>query len=358
MHCYQIALFIAGTISILGLIGNGITFCTFGKICNQNASIVLFRALACVDSFLLITRTLYQTLIMSHSGDFWMYAAETYIVEPLGEIALTATVWTILLVGVHRYIVVCKPLLAARLCTVGNARRHFCGVILLVIAINFPLFFPYRVIEQTITSNSTDHSGTQVYKVCTNMVLSPWFNVLYDFAFLNVIINYAIPVGSLIFITVRLCQSLRSLQQLRTELREEQRHAQRDIRTECMVIVVLIVFLLSHTSLPIFLALHKTGKLEMVNTVDTPFCKSMYFSVWMISDMLVLLNSSVNIIIYIAFNRNFRRALFTRLRPVTIRPNEQQHWRIEYHPRIKVSKRHHAGVIVVSLFLICTTLYS
>ena len=310
-------------ISVLGLVGNGIVVRTFGKMCNQNVSTFLFRALACVDSFLLILCLLGHTLVILESVSFWMLATSVYIMEPLTEIARTATIWTILLVGVHRYIVVCRPLMAARLCTVSNARRHFLGVIIFVLAANFPLFFRYRVTEWHVTSNNTDDNGTYAYVVGTDMSHSPWFNVLYDLAIRYVILNYVIPVGSLIFVTVRLLQSLHSFKQRRMALSECQRHVQRDIRSDCMAIVVLIVLLLCHTSLSIALVLHKLDKLW---ALDTPYCKTMFFSAFALSYSLILLNSFTNIIIYVVFNRSFRRTLCPCLRSYTSGPSTLIHW--------------------------------
>ena len=343
MDCFEIYFVITAIISVLGLIGNGITFCTFGKVCTENASTFLLRSLACVDSFLLITSTMRLTLQMIYSGGFWILAAMVCIMDPLREIARAATIWTILLVGVHRYIVVCKPLMAASLCTVGNARRHFLAVILFVLAANFPLFFSYKVTERQVTLNSTDYNETYVYVADTNMKNSLWFSVLYDLAFRSVTVNYVIPVGSLIFITVKLLQSLHSLQQRLMELSEGRR--KRYIRSECMVIVILIVFLLCHTSLPIALVL---DRVDMLWDRDTPYCKTVYFCLFTLSHCMILLNSSVNIIIYLVFNSNFRRALCQQLRSVTNPPN-QQHWHTEYHPRLKLLNEYHAWVNIKCL---------
>ena len=323
MHCNEIYCVVAGMISVLGLVGNGIVFRKFGKMYIQNASTFLFRALACVDSFLLIVCLLGHTLAILESGSFWMLATSVYIMEPLTEIARTATIWTILLVGVHRYIVVCKPLMAARLCTVSNARRHFLGVIIFVLAANFPLFFRYRVTERHVTSNRMDYNVTYAYVVGTDMRHSPWFKFLYDLAFRYIIVNYVIPVGSLIYITVRLLQSLHPFKQRRMALSECQRHVQRVISSECMVIVVLIVFLLCHTSLPIALELHR---LEKLWALDTPYCKTMFFSAFALSYSLILHNSSTNIIIYVVFNRKFRRTLCPCLKSVTSGPTTLIHW--------------------------------
>ena len=128
MDKYDIAIpfLVEITFATLGLIGNGIAFCTFGKMCNRNASTYLLRALAVVDSIYLIVFLLGHGTpfsVLEAMGSFQDYFL--FIISVMFDINHTTTVWTILLVGVHRYIVVCHPLRAARLCTVGNARKHF-----------------------------------------------------------------------------------------------------------------------------------------------------------------------------------------------------------------------------------------
>ena len=300
MNCEDIYDMIIEIVCGLGLIGNGIAFCTFGKMCTQNASTFLFRALAVVDSFLLIMELLDIFLRQFQHESMRYKATLIYIKSPFIEIALTATIWSVVLVGLHRYIVVCKPLMVARLCTVGKARRHLCGVLLFSLMVNFPRFFVY------VYDNDTDTWVT------TNMGKSLWFQLAYDTVFHRVIVNYVIPVGSLIFITVRLLQSLRSSRQRRMELIEGQGQVQRDNRLECMVIVVLIVFLVCHTGVPIAFVLHWLG-------VDLGIsCHlSVAFISYTIVMTLIVLNSSVNIIIYIVFYRNFRRILCPSLTTVT-----------------------------------------
>ena len=300
MDCEDIFAIIIGIICGLGLIGNGVAFCTFGKMCNQNASTFLFRALAIVDSFLLIMRLLGILLKQFLPESGWYQVTLTDVMNPLFEIVLTATIWTIVLVGVHRYIVVCKPLMAARLCTVGKTKRLISGILLFSVTVNFPSFFVY------VYDNDTDTWVT------TNMAKSLWFQLAYDTVFHRVIVNYVIPVGSLIFITVRLWQSLRSSRQRRMELLEGQGQGQRDNRLECMVIVVLIVFLVCRTGLPLAFVLHWSG----VNLGYSCHLSVAFISYTIIMTLIVL-NSSVNVIIYIVFYRNFRRILCPCLTTVT-----------------------------------------
>ena len=146
MICLMVIGYSTWIISILGLIGNIIAFCTFGKMGNQNASITLLRFLAVVDSSLLLLILLAAVLPMlslqdTFSSIFFMFC----IMPTLYSIARTSTMWTPVLIGLQRYIVVCKPLLASTVCTVDNARKQFVCVLVFSVIVNFPQFFSRKI---------------------------------------------------------------------------------------------------------------------------------------------------------------------------------------------------------------------
>ena len=236
----------------------------------------------------------------------WFWATVVYISAPFYQIARTAAIWTIVLVGVHRYIVGCKPLMATRLCSVGRTRRHLFGLLLFAVIINLPFFFRFVVKEVP--------GQKDIYNpVRTNMEKSPWYVIVYNLVFCIIVLNYIIPMGCLIFITVRLLQSLRSSRKRRVELIEGQRQGQTDNRLECMVIVVFFVFLVCHTGIPILVLLHTSGVMSPLE-----------YSSYDLTQTLTVFNSSVNIFIYIGFNQNFRRTLCLCLKSPTRRRNNQQ----------------------------------
>ena len=164
---------VAMIICIFGVIGNWIAFYILGKMGNRNASTYLLRALAFVDSVFLVMNCFRHLKILISIDIFWQEFASSFVIFPLYGIALTAAIWSVLLVGFHRYIVVCQPLRAARVCTVGNARRHFLYVLLLSFVVNFPKFFEYKIKEIT-QYNHTDQDVTYEF-VKTNMANSAWY---------------------------------------------------------------------------------------------------------------------------------------------------------------------------------------
>ena len=154
------------TICIVGVIGNLLSFYTFGKLRMKNSSTTLLRALAFVDSWLLFTYlfenivdVIYLTIrYVSFSGaSTTLYNVLKFgILWNVFPFACTAVIWTPVMLGIHRYIVVCQPLSAVRICTAANARKHFIYILVFYGIINFPGLFEFRIEKSQSQNNATD----------------------------------------------------------------------------------------------------------------------------------------------------------------------------------------------------------
>ena len=152
------------TICIVGSIANLIAFCTFGRMGVKNSSTTLLRALAFVDSWFLLTyfcqhvASLISFIININAPRYIHSNLNTvlrYVLDKVFPFARTATIWTPILLGIHRYIVVCKPFSAARMCTVANARKHFVCVHAFSLIINFPGLFEVGIRQSSTPENTT-----------------------------------------------------------------------------------------------------------------------------------------------------------------------------------------------------------
>ena len=299
-------------ICILGLIGNGISFNAFGKLHNQNASTALVRALTFVDSCVLVlwpfvtfVNEELRTLLHNNPNAFWIYLMfHVYAILPLFFITRTAAIWTPVLLGFHRYIVVCKPLLATKKFAPGKARRHFIGVLIFSLLVNIPQFCRYDVKQVTYEGiNVTERYVSEP----SSTFGSFWATICYELVFRTCIINYVLPVTSLLFVTIRLKQCQRSPKQLRLSLRGGQRHGRSEMRLDMMLIVVLIVFMICHASYPLGRAYFIFDR-YMSRSIDNLCLNNVIRGIRAIS---TILNSSVKCIIYV--NLGLR-----------IRPNKRQ----------------------------------
>ena len=307
MDCNFIPDLLALIICILGLIGNGISFHTFGKLHNQNASTMLVRALAFVDSCVLVLWLFVsfmnkelERMLHNHPSAFWIYLVfRVHVVLPLFFIARTAAIWTPVLIGFHRYIVTCKPMLATGKCTLEKARRHFIGVILFSLLVNIPQFFRQEVNQ--VPAEYINRTNSYVSEP-SSVFGSFWATICYEFVFRTVIINYLLPVTSLLFVTIRLKQCQRSPKQQRLSLRGGRRHGRSEMRLDLMLIVVLIVFMICHATYPLGRAYFMLDK-YMSRSIDNLCLNNVIHGIRAIS---VILNSSVNCIIYVKLGLRIR----------------------------------------------------
>ena len=124
------------------------------KMGRQNATTFLMRALAVIDSCVLLLRmaysmwsSLWDMLCGDHSCDEKCHLHEysLHMLEHVTNISIKACTWTSVIIGMNRYIAVCWPLQATRLCTVSNARKQILGVILGSIAYSLPGFFKTKL---------------------------------------------------------------------------------------------------------------------------------------------------------------------------------------------------------------------
>ena len=315
MNCQMVFVLFGWMISFLGILGNVIAFCTLGKMDQRNASTTLLRSLAVVDLTFLVTELLIPVGYLVASRALIIVLALAY------QTALTVTIWTPLLVGIHRYIVVCKPLMAATVCTVSNARKHIVVVLVISVIVNLPLYYEcemwigtlnatafngsmsnYRGEKRVNTSNVTAFDDSVTFY---QRKLSLWYETGYKKVFLMGLINYAIPVLSLLFITARLLQTLRSARQSRKVMAGGQSHGQgHDNRTvDVMVIVVLVVFMICNIFQPLAIYLAESTT-SLGNERIVISC--MHFAFAFLPPKI---NSSANCLIYITFNRTFRQTL-------------------------------------------------
>ena len=124
------------------------------------------------------------------------------------------------------------------------------------------------------------------------------FYVIYRQVFLFGVIEFAIPVISLLVISVKLLLSLRSSRQRRMDMRQCQGGCQNGRGVNMMIIVVMIVFMIC-----------QTGYALAMIPIQSDLPHELHCTCMAVMKICLILNSSVNVFIYVAFNREFRQIL-------------------------------------------------
>jgi len=225
-------------------------------------------------------------------------------VFPFLLVVQTATIWTTVLVGLNRYIAVCLPYQAMRLCTVPQAKRQLAVVILFSAAYNLPRFAEGRLeYEHSPPGDGRDEEGEEwvACAVHTDLAENAYYRIVYSNVMYTVFVC-VLPLLILTALNVRLITALNVRNRKRNEMSQSVRQKQ-DNNVTFVLIVVVIVF--SVCQFPALL----TQIFWTVLSDAARSCGGFQFYFSRISNLLVTANSALNFIIHFSFNQRFRAVL-------------------------------------------------
>ena len=309
-HLYDFVLYtlVVGALCVLGLIGN-ITSCVvlwMHKM--ESATIFLLQVLAIVDSLLLVTSFFGYSLppVYNYTGTMQgYYHSYEYIrkyIWPPSLIAHTATIWLTVLVTFNRHQAVCEPIGPMRTYAVPMARIQVIFVLIFSILYNIPRFFEHQTLQTVVVDNVTtsynlgDNKAYQV--IYSNVIYYP--------------VMYILPLSILTYLNVKLIKSLRILNRRKEQMTGHRSNNENSAGITVIVIVIVCMFIVCQTPAlvnQIFWA---------VTSAPDRQCGQFHFYFTKISDTLVVLNSSINFVIYCLFGKTFRKIFYETLCPRSI----------------------------------------
>ena len=320
---------VAGAICLLGFVGNSVSFLVLIRDKGTPVASFMLQALASIDNFFLCLWFLHFSLselfsyfqISLHTA--WLYIR--LYSYPLLFVGQTATIWMTVLIAINRYIAVCLPYRVPQLCTIQIIKRGIASVAVFSIVYNIPRFFETRITYKAgvgISANSSDYAyertgfgDSYVYKLI-------YFDVYYY------IVCFGLPLLVLAALNTKLTVSYRQILQRRRRL--SIRSLQQDTcdhNITLVMILVIMTFMVCNTPARI---------VQMIWRYKPQECHSSAFLLMEISNVLEVLNSSVNFLIYCVFRKQFRSIIsqtMCRNRPVAyshyanvqlhVNPNDQ-----------------------------------
>ena len=302
LYWFILCTVVIGLLCILGSIGNITAFFVFWKDNIKTSSSFLFQGLSFIDTVLLITAFPIYCLepIVLYTGVFQEFKIiQPFVLVYMFPAAMTAqtiTIWVTVLVGVNRYIAVCKPYSASRLCTVNQARKQLTLVIILCILYNIPRFFEAKLVRRFDPMTNQTHLVPDYTELGANKD----YLIIYNNA-MYMIFLLILPLIILTILNVRLIKALNALRQKRQQMQSARQ--QQDNNVTFVLIIVVLVFTVCQAP-------------ALVNQIlwnvlpDTArHCGHFQYYYQRISNMLVVFNSSVNFLIYFLFNTRFRQVL-------------------------------------------------
>jgi len=334
--------YIVGTLCAFGIAGNLLSLVVLG--CDhtiRRTTGFLLQMLAIADAAFLVSCLFAVMLYTALEFTDWLPLAArrgspyiaTYL-HPITSLTLTASVWMVVVLTADRYIAICRPLHAAQYSTLPRLRRAVAVLWLLTVVYSLPRFFEVEVVEiktghvspsdslalngsDVVSNNSTmvdtllnlnqnntpsesGHMLTVKNVYYTAVGISRVYQVVYRVC-LTFVVQNLLPLVALVFFNQRLVHALRESDQLR-------RHSATDGGTgrqqTWMLFVLVIVFVVCQ--LPT-VAWQVCYMLYMYAGV--PFSRSAMLYTGDVVDLMLVVNSSVNVVIYCFMGRQFRAIL-------------------------------------------------
>jgi len=137
---YRAVLPVICTFGILGIL---LTLVVLSRKSMRTSTNCYLMALSVADlAFLVLLASLFVHSAAHESAAFHVYAAYAAVMT---NVSMMASIWLTVLLAVERYIAICRPFLAARLCTVQVAVTAISVVFVLSLACRMPNFWEHRI---------------------------------------------------------------------------------------------------------------------------------------------------------------------------------------------------------------------
>lgn len=290
---------------LFGVIGNLLNVAVLTRRSMRTSTNVYLTALATCDILYLVfafSLGLKHFQVISSSLTYKLFR------KPFG-MALVDTfsntgVWLTLTFTVERYVGVCHPMKGKVLCTPQRARIIVAIVCTCTVILTFPEFFSFHSRTVVGENNVTD--------VVYDQVLEAYPSYQWGFKYLHQVLFTLGPLLTLlIFNTLLMRAVLHAAKQRRSMAKvavvqndKQDRHHREQQKITVMLIMVVVVFLLCQLPQAItnlyFTYLGVTDSL-------TEVLRYKLFLTANVCNLLVMINSSANFILYSAFSTKFRR---------------------------------------------------
>ena len=299
-----------GIIAILGISGILTSFIVLRNHKEQASTILLYRCLGCSDILLLVVSLLTFSVPVigrytAHNVTSYNLNVNMYLV-PLGMMAHMCTVWLTVVITVHRFIFVCRPHSIYTTHSHKILRILVLAMVLLSITMNIPMLFKNFSIPHgnevavnttlSVSNLSRDFRDLDNRNDHLHAIDHLFYQVIYSKAIYCPVI-YIVPLMSLIYFASRTNLAMKDFGQRKTKqkLQQQARHATRQI------ILIVVVFILCQTPVMI-----REILLAVLDRADSECGHFLYYYAKM-CDLLVVMNSSVNFIIYYLFGKRYRK---------------------------------------------------
>ena len=300
---------VTSTLVILGTIGNVICIVIFHLYPWLGGSLIgLLLALAWADTlhtFLNSLVIVWPDVAMYCCGGqkIWNFVMYSYAyLWPIVGMALSLSVWFVVLITLHRYIAVIHPLKHSVYSTRKVIRRHIILICILCILFELPRFFEIEVIE--IMDPSTNQ--TIKFWTYTDLFNDQYYQLIYKNIIMLPMKKY-IPIFIISYASIRIVLAVKKRNKIQnaestTEppTQSSSKNAKQEVKVTQTMLIIMIAFIV--TQLPT--CAYPIARLILP---DEKKVSCSVFAIYaVVADTFALTNTCINFYIYVIAWRAFR----------------------------------------------------
>ena len=291
----------------------GTAVCCIGIVCNILSVIVLTRrvmnsstysylsALAVCDTLaLFFSIILYSedTKYPEKGQIIWQSKIYVYLfpfVHPAAVTFQVTSIWLTLAFTVDRYIMICHPFKAEKMCSVCRARIVIVGIYIFGVLFNIPRFLEYKTEIDTVPTLDNGVENRALIKYTSIGQSKLFLDLVHSYMYLTFVCG--IPFVTLFVLNSFLVHAVHLSRKKGKQINAKEKKRN---DTTVMLIGVIVIFFICQG--PALIA-------RMVYAIDITYAAtSMTFHIINeVSNFLVIINSAINIVPYYFFGKRFRK---------------------------------------------------
>uniref|UniRef100_X2B1Y7 G-protein coupled receptors family 1 profile domain-containing protein n=1 Tax=Capitella teleta TaxID=283909 RepID=X2B1Y7_CAPTE len=305
LYRFIVDVYVVGFLCLFGFIGNALSIAVLyrdrGK---KNTTNWLLQTLAVGDTLYLMACVFIQPLKTINTQTNWIPGLKNTLpyleryIWAAASIAQTITVWTVLLVTLDRFMAICKPL-STQLRSLERAKLTVTIVIVLAILYNIPRFFEREVVIEVNKQCNTTYVKVDKSAMRQSKIYFLVYKTICYFIFRAIG-----PLLTLIILNYKLIKALQEVRRRHEDLTRSGKHRENITLMLVVVVCVFIVCTLPDLFLRLIVAFREFFP-HLTRGLQWHWLSAMN----VITNMLLVINSSINFLIYCLIGKKFRKIL-------------------------------------------------
>jgi len=232
-------------ICTFGIVGILLTLIVLSRKSMRTSTNCYLMALSVADlAFLVLLASLFVPSAAQQSHVFHIYAVYAAVMT---NVTLMASIWLTVVLAIERYVAICRPFLAARVCTIRAAVVAIGVVFALALASRLPNFWEHRI---TWYRDPKANNRSVAYAVMTELAFDDVYVRLYPWL-VDAALASIVPFMALLVLNMSLVREVRrSTRYLQHHTPSVSSTTQREeLQISVMLISIVVVFFICQVSL-------------------------------------------------------------------------------------------------------------